>query len=88
LNLAVERIGEELPTSVRYFVHDSAPLACAKQTQLGWILNGKVPQQDGIHQAENRGIRADAKSEGEDRDDSESGILCQHAKAKFEVLPE
>ena len=51
-------------------------------------MNGESAQQDGIHQAENCRICADAERQGENRDRGERWVLGQQAKAKFEVLPE
>ena len=74
-----------MPTSIGQFIHDSAPLALAEQNQLGWIVDRQGPQQQRIHQTENRGIRADAKRKSEDRDGSKAGIPCQCAKAVANV---
>ena len=63
LNLAIEGKGEELPTSIGQFIHDSAPLACAEQNQLSRILDRKVPQQKCIHQTEDGRVCADPESE-------------------------
>ena len=41
-----------------------------------------------IHEAEDRGIGADAEREGEDREDTEHFVRRQHAHAVAQVLPE
>jgi hypothetical protein len=49
---------------------------------------GQRPQQHGAEQAEDRGIRADAETERENRDARERRVPAQHARADAQVLHE
>ena len=46
----------------------------------------KGPPEDGIHDAEDRGVRPDAERERQDRNDSKARLTPQHARAEHEVL--
>jgi hypothetical protein len=50
------------------------------------MLDGKLPQQQLIHQAEDRRIRANAERQRNDGDQREARILDEHAKAEANVL--
>ena len=45
-------------------------------------------QDDGIHDAENGGVRADAESQREGRDGGEAGIFAEHTKGESQVVEE
>jgi hypothetical protein len=80
LNVSVERKREELPTSTWHLVHNPAPLACAEQNQLRRIIDWEIPQQNSIHQTENRRIGTNAERKGQDRDSSKARISGQRAQ--------
>ena len=58
-----------------------------KKELLG-ILIGKRLEEDGVDDAENGGIGADAEGQREDGYESEAGILLQHAEREFQILKE
>src|SRR5580704_13244029 len=47
---------------------------------------GKRPQKNAVHHAEDRGIRANPKSENENRDSRESRIFADQPKAESQIL--
>jgi hypothetical protein len=59
-----------------------------KIDELIGILIRQGPDQNGIQQAENGGIRTDAEGEGEDRHSGEAWILAQRAQRETNVLHE
>ncbi len=56
--------------------------------QLLRLPERKLPEQDAVHQAENRRIAADAKRERQDRDRCDARLLEHRADAMTQVLPE
>src|SRR5215469_9974955 len=54
--------------------------------QMLGIVYGQRSQQDGIHQAEDGRVGADAESEGEHGNASEAGRFAEHAESEAEVL--
>jgi len=50
------------------------------------ILDGKRSEYDGIDEAEDGGVSADAESEGEYSDGSEAGGFAHHAEGIVDVL--
>src|SRR5579863_7131953 len=44
-------------------------------------------QKDGVHDAENRGVRADAQRQRENRNETEARALRQHSNAEAKILP-
>src|SRR5207244_7464955 len=52
------------------------------------ILIGKVSQKDGIYNAENGGVGADAEGKSENRNGGEAGFVGQHAQAEAQILPQ
>ncbi len=56
--------------------------------ELGGMWEGKRAQQDSVNNTERSNIRADAKRQGEDRDQGEAGSLEQHAAGVADVLQE
>lgn len=51
------------------------------------IAHGKRAEEHAINKAENRGIRADAKSESENSNGGKTGVLCQQLETESQVLP-
>src|SRR5579864_3526274 len=60
----------------------------AKNDNLARVLNGQRSKQQGIDQAENRGVRADAQRERQDSNRRKSGVLDKHSSGKPNFLPE
>jgi hypothetical protein len=58
----------------------------AQPDELRGIFEGQGAEQDGVYDAEDRGIGADAEGKGKDGDDGEAGRFCEHAQGKSEVL--
>ena len=50
------------------------------------IMKGERTQQDGVYDAENRGVRADAQGKREDRDRGERGALDQETEGVAKIL--
>ena len=51
------------------------------------VLVGEGTQEDGVHHAEDGGVRAHAESEREHGDDGEAGRFCEYAEPVADVLP-
>ena len=55
---------------------------------MGGIAIGERAQQHAIDDSKDRGVRANAESEREDRDNREARILQQHPDAIFQIVQE
>ena len=53
-----------------------------------WFLHGKGSKPDRVQELENRGVRPDAERQGQNRDQGESRVQTQQAKAVAQILPE
>jgi len=50
-----------------------------------WLRIGQGAEENGVNDGENRGIRANAESEGEYRDGREAGAALQHAEREATI---
>ena len=58
------------------------------EEELLGTLVGQRLEENGVDDAENCGIRADAEGQREDGYEGEGGIFLQHAEGEFQVLKE
>lgn len=56
--------------------------------QLPWIAIGQGPQEDGVDQAEDRRVDADAERERDNRQSRDCGTFLERAQSKAHILPE
>src|SRR6267142_422190 len=63
-------------------------LAEAEDHDLAGIFDRKRPKQQGINQAENGGVGADAQRQREHGYRGESEVLAKHSRGKANILPE
>src|SRR5262249_3563708 len=52
------------------------------------VFVGKRLEQHGVHDTEDRGVRADAKTQHNDRGDGEAEIFTHHAQRERAILPQ
>jgi len=86
LKLAVEGIGVELGAGEA--VGNAAPVFDAELDKPLRVFDGERTQHHGIEKAENRGVGADAQSQGDERDDGDGGCAQHGAQAIAGVLEE
>jgi hypothetical protein len=81
------RVGER-PVAVTGAAHAvGLRIGKAQEYELLRVGQRKVTKQNGVHDAEDRGVSTDAKGEGEHRDEREAGAFAQHAGGEAEILP-
>ncbi len=81
------RVGER-PVDVTGAAHAvGRRIGKAQEYELLRVGQRKVTKQNGVHDAEDRGVSTDAKSEGEHRDEREAGAFAQHAGGEAHILP-
>src|SRR5260370_1206171 len=81
------RVGER-PVAVTGAAHAvGRRIGEAQEYELLRVGQRKVTKQNGVHDAEDRGVSTDAKSEGEHRDEREAGAFAQHAGGEAHILP-
>jgi len=56
-----------------------------KADEAVWLRIGQGAEENGVNDGENRGIRANAESEGEYRDGREAGAALQHAEREATI---
>ena len=56
------------------------------EDEAGWIAKGERAQEDGVYDAEDGGVRADAESEREDGDRGEAGAFCEEPEGVAKIL--
>src|SRR3954470_1339927 len=84
----IKGIGEELPASIRERILAADPLSFAEQDQLLRLEHGERTEQNGVQKAENRCVRANAESQGENGDRGRAGIPGEHPQSETDILEE
>src|SRR5215467_8371400 len=82
------RVGERLVVVTGGAQAFGRPIGKAQKYELLRVRQRKVAKQNGVHDAEDRGVSADAKGEGEDGDERETRRFAQHTEREAEVLKE
>ena len=82
------RVGER-PVAVTGAAHAvGRRIGKAQEYELLRVGQRQVTKQNGVHDAEDRGVSTDAKCEGEHRDEREAGAFAQHAGAEEQIPPQ
>src|SRR6267378_2501486 len=85
-----ERFGVVAPVEKIERVHDVARTVIfdgrfPNADEAVWLRIGQGAEENGVNDGENRGIRANAESEGEYRDGREAGAALQHAEREATI---
>jgi len=82
------RVGER-PVDVTGAAHAvGRRIGKAQEYELLRVGQRKVTKENGVHDAEDRGVSTDAKSEGEHRDEREAGAFALHAGGEEQIPPQ
>jgi hypothetical protein len=64
-----------------------SPFNSVERHESLWIANRQPPQQEGIDETEDRGVRADAERERENGDEGERGRAPQRPERVLQIAP-